>query len=88
MVAHESIDTRDMCAILSRQNPETTVREYKRLAELKLPGHHHVELKDIRPENLKKILLKTYDSGPPDFAGLLGMQGVGSGTIPSGLGIP
>ncbi|MFQ5952078.1 MAG: DUF763 domain-containing protein [Candidatus Omnitrophota bacterium] len=81
MVAKESESARNTSAEISRQNPEKIVKEYKRIESLKLPSHHDVKYKDIRPENLRKILLKTYDIKPQNFEGLLGTQGVGPGTI-------
>jgi hypothetical protein len=38
-------------------------------------------LRDIRPENLTKAFLSTYERQPEDFETLLGMPGVGPKTI-------
>ncbi|HNX90670.1 MAG TPA: DUF763 domain-containing protein [Candidatus Omnitrophota bacterium] len=81
MVATESNDARNMCADLSCVRPEKIVLEYTKIADLKMARHHEVLLKDIRPENLGKILLKTYEKQPKNFASLLDTQGVGPGTI-------
>ena len=46
-----------------------------------MPRHHDLGIRHIKPENLKKILLSTYEKIPEDFSELLGMKGVGPGTI-------
>jgi len=81
MVSKDSTDARDMCSVLSRENPDKVVTDYSKLDTLRLPGHHDVRMKDIRPENLRKILKTTYEARPRDFKQLLGIQGVGPGTI-------
>ena len=81
MVAKESEGARGASAEISRQDPEKIVKEYKRIGSLKLPARHNVIEKDIKPENLRKILLSTYEQKPKDFTQLLGMQGVGPKTI-------
>ena len=51
------------------------------MRNLKLDRRHEVLISDIRPENLKKILLSTYERQPEDFEVLLGMKGIGPKTI-------
>lgn len=81
MVAKESVKAREVSAFISGQDPEKIVKEYTRISELKLPRHHDVRNTLIRPENFRKILLTTYDKKPSDFSQLLGLQGIGPGTI-------
>jgi hypothetical protein len=81
MVAVESENARKLSAELSCLHPQKVVGEYERIKALELPAHHDVRRKEIRPENLKKILLNTYDRKPGNFEELLGVQGVGPGTI-------
>ncbi len=81
MVARESEKAREVSVEISRVNPEKVLEEYRRVEKLSLPAHHDIRGKEIRPENLKKILLSTYEKRPGNFEELLGIQGVGPRTI-------
>lgn len=81
MVAAESRGARRLATELARERPEKLVREITRLKTLDMPRRHHVELGDIHPERLFKILLSTYEHRPGSFEKLLGMAGVGAKTI-------
>ncbi len=52
-----------------------------RVKTLNMPRREWVTTKDIKPENLYKVLTKTYDSQPKSFEQILGMQGVGPKSI-------
>ncbi|MFC1698452.1 DUF763 domain-containing protein [Candidatus Omnitrophota bacterium] len=80
MVAQESQSCRRRSADLSALKPEKVLAG---LNKLRLSSRHPVSLDDIRPENLKRILLKTYLRQPQDFEQLLGTPGVGPKTIRS-----
>jgi uncharacterized protein len=81
LVAHESDTARDVTAALAREQPEKIVAEVAKLRELTLPAHHDVKGADVDPKRLQRILLKTYERQPQDFATLLGMEGVGARTL-------
>lgn len=81
LVAVESEDTRKTCADLSKQKPEKTVREIKKIQTLNLAERHLVTVSDIDPKKLHRILTKTYENQPEDFEKLLGIRGVGPKTI-------
>ncbi|HSH80514.1 MAG TPA: DUF763 domain-containing protein [Herpetosiphonaceae bacterium] len=81
LVAHESDAARDTTAALAREQPEKVVAEVTKLRELTLPAHHDVQGADVDPKRLQRILLKTYERQPEDFATLLGMEGVGARTL-------
>jgi len=81
MVDRSSDSARDICSSLAKEHPEKITKEYSRIKSLRMASHHDVKLNDIRPENLRKILAKTYETGPSDFEGLLAIKGVGPGTI-------
>ncbi len=82
MVAKESEETRIGSTKLSKEKPEKVVKELKKLQTLELPSRHEIKLIcDIRPENLERILLKTYEREPENFEELLGTPGVGPKTI-------
>ena len=81
MVAKESELARETSAIIARNKPEESVKEFKRIKELALPERHPVFASDINPSRFEKILLKTYENPPMNFAGLLATNGVGPQTI-------
>ncbi|MCM8824413.1 MAG: DUF763 domain-containing protein [Candidatus Omnitrophica bacterium] len=81
MVAKESQSARDMSAELSRYEPTKVIEEFRKLKELKLSSKHPLSVNDIREDNLKKILIKTYEKKPNDFERLLNIEGVGPKTI-------
>lgn len=81
LVAGESSQNRSISSAVSRENPEKIIKDLNRLKELSLPARHEVLLKDINPEKLKSIFLKTYEQKPQNFEKLLGMEGVGAKTL-------
>lgn len=81
MVAKESKGARDVSTNLSRESPESVIAKLKKIQNLTLPFRHHVEVCDINPERLNKILLKTYTIQPENFESLLSIEGVGPKTI-------
>lgn len=81
LVAQESNKARRVTAQLASEKPEKTIKEIKKLRNLKLDQRHEVLVSDINPENLKKIFLSTYQNQPENFEKLLGMKGVGPKTI-------
>jgi hypothetical protein len=92
LVAHENDPVRTASAALAREKPEVTLRALERVDPsrlrmtrvplLELPRRHELlpEI-DVAGPYLEKILLKTYEQGPADFASLLGMEGVGPKTL-------
>ncbi|MEO0068010.1 MAG: DUF763 domain-containing protein [candidate division WOR-3 bacterium] len=78
MVASEAETARKAIVEIAAQRPEKTTREISRL---KLPAHHPVLETDISPTYLHKVLLKTYEEPPEDFAQLLLVSGVGPKTV-------
>lgn len=81
LVAAESRETRHVLGELSSRHPERTVAELERLRSLRLPARHQVLLRDLHPDHIHRVLLKTYERQPEDFATLLGMPGVGAKTL-------
>lgn len=81
LVASESDKTRKVVTQLASEKPKRTIKEIKRLRNLKLDSHHEVLVSDIKPENLEKIFLSTYENQPENFEKLLGIAGVGPKTI-------
>ena len=82
LVASESDPARTTITdIATGENPEKTLAELKRLKTLNLPPRHQIEVNDLHPDSLAKILLSTYERQPQDFEQLLGLAGVGAKTI-------
>jgi len=81
MTAKESEHARQTSTIIARNKPEISIKEFKQIKELRLPERHPVLTSDINPSRFEKILLKTYENPPENFAGLLATRGVGPQTI-------
>ena len=83
LVAQESKETRKASTIIACENPDRTASELKKIRELHLPRHHEILVRDINPERLNKILIKTHEKQPDNFEHLLGIEGVGPKTVRS-----
>ena len=81
LVAAESVPAQTVITELSRERPEKLVSELHKLQTLSLPAQHEIMVRDLRPESIEKILLKTYEAKASDFQALLGMPGVGAKTL-------
>src|SRR4030042_1674997 len=81
MVATESMNARQICTSISKEKPEKTVKEMKKIQKLELTKRHCITANDINPTKLYRILTKTYESQSEDFERLLGINGVGPKTI-------
>ncbi|UCH36698.1 MAG: DUF763 domain-containing protein [Armatimonadota bacterium] len=81
MVARESEEARQTTALLSQEKPERLASEIERMQSLSLPRHHEVLVSELRPDSLKRILLKSYERQPQDFQQLLEVRGVGPKAI-------
>jgi len=81
LVAQESEKARVVSTQISNEKPESLIVELKKFQTLHLPAHHEVALREIHPDRLHKIFLKTYETQPQTFETLLGMEGVGPRTI-------
>lgn len=81
LVASESAKAQEVITDLSKEQPEKITQELKKLQTLSLPTHHEVSLRDLHPESIEKVLLKTYEAKAKDFEVLLGMPGVGAKTL-------
>lgn len=79
MVAKNSDKAREVSTSISCEKPEKNIKSFKKIIAFSMPYEH--EIKEMRPENLKKILLKTYEKKPKNFEKLLAIKGVGPKTI-------
>jgi hypothetical protein len=81
LVAREGEQNRSACATLALDQPDTILREIKKLESLDLPARHQVLQAEIKQDNLHRILLKTYERQPENFETLLSLRGVGPKTL-------
>jgi len=81
LVARESVNAQKVITELSRENPEKIEKELRKLKEMKLPRRHSLLISDLKPESIKKILLKSYEEPPREFEELIGKRGIGPKTI-------
>ncbi|MEE9400022.1 MAG: DUF763 domain-containing protein [Dehalococcoidales bacterium] len=82
LVARESDPARTTVTdIATKEKPEKTLAELKKLKTLNLPSRHQISVNDLHPDSISKILLSTYDRQPKDFEQLLGLSGVGAKTL-------
>jgi len=77
MVASESAAARAAVTELAAQPPHELLSLFERVPSLFMPKRHPVSLADVDPGRLHKVLLKTYERPPEDFASLLGTAGLG-----------
>jgi hypothetical protein len=82
LVASESHPARTtITEIATEQKPEILMADLKKLQTLELPRHHQIQVNDLHPDSIAKILLSTYENQPENFEQLLGLRGVGPKTI-------
>ncbi|HWI14886.1 MAG TPA: DUF763 domain-containing protein, partial [Burkholderiales bacterium] len=81
LVAQDSAPVRSASAALAAERPEVTLQAVEHLPLLDMPRRHHVQLSDVDPRYLRKILLRTYEAAPADFESLLAIEGVGARTL-------
>ncbi|ACK42054.1 MULTISPECIES: DUF763 domain-containing protein [Dictyoglomus] len=80
LVAKESKQTQEIITTLMKEDPNKVISLWNKVS-LKLPSYHPITPKEIKSENLKKILLKTYEAPPKDFQEVLLKEGVGAKTL-------
>ncbi|MEW6143326.1 MAG: DUF763 domain-containing protein, partial [Chloroflexota bacterium] len=82
LVAQESGVARETIAsVISSENPDKLLSEFKRLRTLDMPSRHLVALQDVDPDRIRGVLVSTYESQPQGFEALLALPGVGPKTL-------
>jgi uncharacterized protein len=77
-VAAESKSVRYAVVEIAGDRPDKTLKYFgDSVPLLKMPRRHQVELSDVNPRYMKKILLSTYENPPKDFEELLKSHGIG-----------
>jgi|Deesub1362A_J573_1020465.scaffolds.fasta_scaffold00006_26 hypothetical protein len=81
LVSKKVKNTQNKITEISRENPDKIIKEIKLLKRIKMPERHEILLKDIKSENLRKVLTETYERKPENFEGLLLIKGTGPKTM-------
>jgi hypothetical protein len=82
LVAKESDAARNTIAsVVSSENPDKLLGEFKRLKTLDMPSRHLIALQDVEPDRIRRVFISTYESQPRDFETLLALPGVGPKTL-------
>jgi len=81
MVAEEGEEARKASALVGCEGPDVLVKELKKVQTLELPPRHHILARDLHPDRLYKIFIKTYEAQPENFEKLIGLRGVGPKSI-------
>src|SRR5436190_754359 len=92
LVAGEGENHRQAVTAIAKEHPDRLMRELqpflleerlplfdaiKEKADLYLPPKHEIVTADLKPDALKKVLMKTYESQAPSFEAILGEPGIG-----------
>jgi hypothetical protein len=77
LVAEESEPVRQHSVQLATVASQEVREVIDRLPTLVLSAHHRLQLSDLNPQYLHKILLQTYEASPRSYEQLLGVRGVG-----------
>lgn len=78
LVAGEGEGNRRVSVELARQGPGPVVHELRRMRELSMPRHHALQLHDLDPGRVERVLVRAYEADPVDYTSLLAVPGVGA----------
>ncbi len=81
LTSKDSRSARDASVEVLMQGPDFVLSELRKSREYKMPSRHSLMLKDINPDNIKRVLVQTYEQNPQDFTALLESKGAGPKTI-------
>ncbi|HDM32923.1 MAG TPA: DUF763 domain-containing protein [Deltaproteobacteria bacterium] len=81
LTSKDSRSARHASVEVLRQGPDFVLSELRRYREHTMPSRHSLMLKDINPDNIRRVLIQTYEQDPGDFTGLLEARGAGPKTI-------
>ncbi len=77
LVAAEGADNRSSSVRLAAEHPDELFAEAEKIIELELPARHQITRKDINPDKLYSIFVKTYEAQSTNYEELLSLRGVG-----------
>jgi len=76
-VDRKSETAREAITEITRRPDREVAKTLAALPTLDMPRHHLLDAADIRPGQLRKVLLQTYEHPPRDFQELLTTPGLG-----------
>lgn len=80
MVSSESVGSQERSVEIA-SDPSGFQEEFKRIRRLTLPLRHRITLSDLDARRIQRVFLRTFESPPQDFEGLLATPGTGPATI-------
>ena len=78
LVANEADGNRAVAVELAREEPKKVTNEIRKMKTLEMPRHHMLQVADLHPDRLDRILVNAYESQPADYTDLLATRGVGA----------
>lgn len=81
LTAKESNSAKKVISSVAKEKPQKIIKEYKKIITLEMPKREWIEWGDMKPSNLEKVLISSYENQPQNFEELLGMKGVGPKSI-------
>jgi len=77
LVDRQSAAAREAITEITRAPDKEVARTIAALPTLNMPRHHLLDAANIRPAQLQKVLVQTYENPPEDFQALLATPGLG-----------
>ncbi len=77
LVDRDSAAAREAITAITREPDAEVARTLAALPTLNMPRHHLLDAADIRPAQLRKVLVQTWERPPEDFQALLATPGLG-----------
>lgn len=81
LTAKKSRAARDKSVEILNEGPDFVISNLEKCRDYRLPYRHELLLRDIHPENIRRVLISTYEQNPHDFTSLLEVKGAGPKTI-------
>ena len=77
LVDRDSEAAREAITAITREPDRDVANAIAALPTLNMPRHHLLDAADIRPAQLQKVLVQTWENPPEDFQALLATKGLG-----------
>ena len=77
LVDRQSDGAREAITAITREPDREVAKAIAALPTLNMPRHHLLDAADIRPSQLQKVLVQTWENPPEDFQSLLATPGLG-----------
>ncbi len=77
LIDRQSDGAREAITAITREPDREVAKTIAALPTLNMPRHHLLDAANIRPAQLHKVLVQTYENPPADFQALLATPGLG-----------